>query len=75
MLLPNERDYLIHKEQHEALIRELELARLINELAQQRPPAESPSYRKLIIRLGSYLIKIGERLESYGRTASPRKLA
>ena len=75
MLLPTERDYLIYKEQHQTLIKNLELARLITQLQHQQSSIGSPSYRKLIIRLGSYLIKIGERLESYGRTASPRKLA
>lgn len=75
MLLPNERDYLIYKEQHETLIRKLELARLINELNHQRPSGGSPLHRKVITSLGSHLIKLGERLESYGRTASPGKLA
>ena len=73
MLLPTEREYLVRKEQYERLIRDLELARAINELTQQ-PRSKSKIYRALINQLGAQMVRLGQKMETYGATSS-RKLA
>jgi len=69
MLLPNDLDYLARKEQHQDLIRQAERAQLIDQANQARQ-ANPDTYRKLIGRIGSQMIDLGEKLEGYGTPPS-----
>jgi len=73
MLLPTEREYLIRKEQNERFIRGLELTRALNELT-QLPRSTPEIYRALINQLGAQMVRLGQKMETYGATSS-RKLA
>ena len=74
MVLPTEREYLVRKEQHEALVREIKLARAISKLAPNARPG-SGTYRWLIAQLGSQMVRLGQRLEMVGGATSSGKLA
>lgn len=70
MLLPNELDYLVRKEQHEDYLRKREQERLIKEIEHQKE-ARDDIHRQAIGWLGNQMVKVGSSLERYGsRSAS-----
>ncbi len=68
MYLPNELNYLAHKEQRKDQLCKLEKERLIKEIERQKE-AGADVHRKAIGWLGNQMVKVGSSLKRYGASA------